>query len=144
MAEQIFYESVEEGADIPTLVKHPTTQQLVKWAGASGDYYQIHYDKDFAQRAKLQGVIVHGMLQVSFLGQLMTDWVGEGGTLKKMSCNYKAMFYPGEEALCKGKVTKKYVEGGEHLVECSIWVENPKGEKTVEGTVVATLPSKVQ
>ena len=39
--EQIYWEDVEEGMDLPTLVKEPTTQQLVKYAGASGDYYQI-------------------------------------------------------------------------------------------------------
>ena len=142
MAEQIFYEDVEVGTEIPALVKHPTSQQLVRWAGVSGDYYQIHYDKDFAQRAKLPGVIVHGMLQMTFLGQLMSDWIGDEGALKKMSCNYRAMFFPGEDATIKGKVTKKYVEGGEHFVECDIWVENPKGEKTAQGTAVAILSSK--
>ena len=50
------------GAEVPALVKHPTTMQLVKWAGASGDYLQIHYDKDFAQSQGLPGVIVHGWL----------------------------------------------------------------------------------
>ncbi len=48
MAKQLFWEDVEEGTEITTLEKQPTTQQLVRWAGASGDFYQIHYDKDFA------------------------------------------------------------------------------------------------
>ena len=47
MSEQIFFDDVEVGAEIGPLEKHPTTQQLVKYAGASGDFYQIHYDKDF-------------------------------------------------------------------------------------------------
>jgi acyl dehydratase len=47
MPDQVFWDDVSEGTEIPPLVKHPTTQQLVKYAGASGDYYQIHYDKDF-------------------------------------------------------------------------------------------------
>ena len=63
MAEQVFYEDVEVGSEIPALVKYPTTMQLVKFAGATGDYYQIHYDKDFAQASGLSGVIVHGWLQ---------------------------------------------------------------------------------
>ena len=60
MAEQIYWDDVTEGMELPTMVKHPTTQQLVMYAGASGDYYQIHYDKDFAQGNKLDGVILHG------------------------------------------------------------------------------------
>ncbi len=48
MGKQVFYEDVEVGMEIPPLVKTPSTRQLVMWAGASGDYYEIHYDKDFA------------------------------------------------------------------------------------------------
>ena len=142
MAKQIFYEDVEVGMEIPTLVKRPSTRQLVMWAGASGDYYEIHYDKDFALEKGLPGVIVHGKLKASFLGQLMTDWIGEEGSLKKLTCSYRGMDVPSDTLTCKGKVTKKYEEGGEHCVECDIWVENSKGEKTTLGTAVVTLPSK--
>jgi len=62
LVDNYFYGDVEVGAEVPALVKHPTTMQLVKWAGASGDYLQIHYDKDFAQSQGLPGVIVHGWL----------------------------------------------------------------------------------
>ena len=142
MVEQLYYEDVAVGSEIVPLVKQPTTRQLVMWAGASGDYSPIHYDKDFAQSRGLSGVIVHGQLIGSFLGQLMTDWIGEQGMLRKLSCSYRGMNYPGEALICHGKVTKKYVEDGEHYVECSLWVENPKGEKTVSGKAIVILPSR--
>ena len=142
MSKQLYYEDVEVGTELPPLVKSPSSQQLVKWAGASGDYYQIHYDKDFAQGTGLPGIIVHGRLRASFMVQLMTDWIGEGGTLKKVSCQQRGMDFPGEQLVCKGKVTKKYAENGEHFVECDIWAENPRGEKTAPGSAVVTLPSR--
>jgi len=142
MAKQLYYEDVAEGTEIPPLVKNPTTLQLVKWAGASGDYYQIHYDKDFAQSTGLPGVIVHGRLRSSFLGQLLTDWIGEEGTIKKISVQHRGMDFPGEQLTCKGKVTKKYVRNGEHIIECDICTENPRGEKTSPGSAVVVLPSK--
>jgi len=142
MVEQLYYEDVAVGSEIVPLVKQPTTRQLVMWAGASGDYSPIHYDKDFAQSRGLPGVIVHGQLIGSFLGQLMTDWIGEKGVLRKLNCSYRGMNYPGEALTCQGKVTKKYVEDGEHYVECSLWVENPKGEKTVLGKAIVILPSR--
>ncbi|MCL0091696.1 hypothetical protein M1N59_00270 [Dehalococcoidales bacterium] len=142
MAEQLYYQDVAVGSEIPPLVKQPTTQQLVMWAGASGDYYQIHYDKDFAQSKGLPGVIVHGQLVCSFLGQLMTDWIGEQGNLKKLTCSYRGMNFPGDVLTCQGKVTKKYVEDREHYVECNIWVENEKGEKTVSGVAIVTVPAR--
>ena len=142
VSEQLYYEDVEVGQEITPLVKQPTTRQLVMWAGASGDYNPIHYDKDFALSRGLNGVIVHGQLVYCFLGQLMTDWAGEGGILRKLSCNYRGMNFPGETVTCLGKITKKYVENGEHCAECSIWAENPNGEKTVLGKAVVVMPSR--
>ncbi|MBI2329662.1 MAG: hypothetical protein HYU85_08560 [Chloroflexi bacterium] len=50
--------------------------------------------------------------------------------------------HEGETWWCKGKVTKKYVEGDEHLVDCEIGVENGKGEVTTPGTATVILPSR--
>jgi len=142
MSRQTYFEDVEPGQEIPSLTKHPTTQQLVKWAGASGDFYQIHYDKDFAQAQGLTGVIVHGWLTFSFLGQLLTDWIGEGGWIKKVSVSYRGMNYPGEDIFLKGKITKKYIQDAEHIVELEVWSENPRGERTTPGRAVVALPSR--
>ncbi len=142
MKGKLFYEDVVVGGELTTLVKQPTTRQLVMWAGASGDYNPIHYDKDFAQSRGLPGVVVHGQLAGSFLGQMVTDWIGEQGRLRKLTLTYRGMNFPGETLVCKGTVTKKYIEDGQHFVACSLWTENPKGEKTVTGTAVVTLPAK--
>jgi len=141
MGKQLCFENVAEGGEITSLVKQPTTTQLVMWAGASGDYNPIHYDKDYALKHGLPGVIVHGQLAGCFLGQMLTDWIGEGGSLKKLSLSYKGMNFPGEALTCKGTITKKYIDENQHLVALKIWVENPRGEKTLSGTAVVSLPS---
>lgn len=142
MAEAVFYEDVEVGSEIPALVKYPTTMQLVKFAGASGDYYQIHYDKDFAQASGLPGVIIHGWLALSFLGQMLTDWVGEGGTLVKLGGSYRGVNNVNEDIFCYGRVARKYIEDDKHLVRVEVWAENPQGERTVSGSAVVMLPSR--
>jgi acyl dehydratase len=143
MTNQIYYEDVAAGSEIPPLVKHPTTQQLVKWAGAVDDYNPIHYDKDFAQSRGLPGVIVHGALIASFLGQLLTDWIGKKGSVRKFSCQYRDMSVPDRNIVCKGEVTKKQIEDGEPFVECNLWAENPEGEKVVPATATVTLPHRL-
>jgi acyl dehydratase len=144
MSEQLYYQDIKKGDEVTPLVKAPTTRQLVMWAGAAGDYMPIHYDQEYARSRGLEGVIVHGQLVGAFLGQLMTDWLGEKGWLRKLSCSYKGMNYPGETITLRGRVLKKYVKKGEHLVECSVWAENPKGEKTASGTATVVLPSRVE
>ena len=144
MGKQVYFEDLEVGAEIPPLEKEPTTQQLVRYAGASGDFYQIHYDKDFALGNGLPGVILHGALKNAFLGQLMTDFAGEQGTLRKLSVQYRGMDQPGTKVCARGKVKKKYVEDGNHFVECDIWLENAKGEITTPGTALVILPSRAE
>ncbi len=150
---QLYYEDVEVGSEVTPLAKVATTQMLVKWAGASGDFNPLHYEDSFAQAMMVGTPIVHGALKRAWLGHLMTDWIGEEGVLKKLSCQYRGMDYPrkmatmytphdGETWWCKGKVTDKRVEAGEHIVECEIWVENGKGEKTTPGKATVVLPSK--
>lgn len=142
MAGQVFYEDVEEGMEIPTLTKHPTTRQLVKWAGASGDFYEVHYDKDFAKSQGLDSVILHGRLKAAFLGEMITDWIGPEGILEKLTCQYRGMDIPDEDIVCRGKVEKKYIKDGKHCVELNIWTQNPREEKTTVGTAIVGLPSR--
>jgi hypothetical protein len=79
--------------------------------------------------------------------------MGEQGTLKKFSCQYGGMDYPrhmktisepqpGETWFCNGKVTKKYIEGDLHFVDCKIGLENGNGEITTSGRVTVILPIK--
>ena len=142
MAEQVYFEDVKEGEEIPKLEKNCSSQQLVQWAAGSGDFYQIHYDKDFAQSTGLKGLIVHGALKHAFLGQLLHDWLGEQGRIKKFGCQYRGMDEPSQEITCRGVIMKKYQEGDQNIVELDIWTENPEGQKTTPGQAVVTLPSR--
>ena len=142
MSEQVYFEDVAVGMELPTLQKDPTTQQLVKYAGASGDYYQIHYDQEFARANSLPNVILHGALKNAFLGQIITAWIGDRGTLRKLSAQYRGMDVPGTPIYGKGVVKKKNVQDGENIVECELWLEDHEGQRTTPGYAVASLPSR--
>jgi acyl dehydratase len=132
------FEKIEVDSEIPSLVKRPTKQQLVMWAGASGDYNPIHYDKDFALSRGLPGVVVHGQLSTAFICQMLSDWYGKKGGLKKLNVSYKGLNLPGDTLTCHG-VVKDKSQAGENLVTLDVWVENPRSEKTVAGTAIVHL-----
>ena len=117
------------GDEIPDLVKHPTTRQLVQYAGAQGDFYEIHYDQSFAQSVGLPGVILHGLLKAGFLAQCVTDWLGDRGTLKSFEVSYRGTDEPGRPYTCRGRVTR--VQGDE--VELEVWGEDAAGNRTTVG-----------
>ena len=122
--------NVKVGVEIPELIKHPTTRQLVQYAGAQGDFYEIHYDQEFARSVALPGVILHGLLKAAFLGQLVTDWLGDRGSLKSFEVSYRGIDQPGRPYRCRGKITK--VDGDQ--VELEVWGEDSDGNKTTVGS----------
>jgi acyl dehydratase len=127
--------SLEVGQELPELVKHPTTRQLVQYAGAQGDFYEIHYDQAFAQKVSLPGVILHGLLKAAFLGQLVTDWLGDRGTLKTFEVSYRGIDVPGRPYRCRGRVVR--VAGAQ--VELEVWGEDSEGRRTTVGSATVEM-----
>jgi acyl dehydratase len=139
---QVYFEDVHEGQEIPTLTEKSTSQRLVMWAAGSGDFYQIHYDKDFAQGNNLPDRITHGALKHALLGRLLHEWAGDAGRVRRVACQYRGMDMVNEDVICHGVVKRKYQEGGQNLVELDIWTETPQGQKTTPGTGIVALPSR--
>jgi len=142
MPKELTYEDIEIGMELLPLVKETSSRMSAEWAGASGDYDPIHYDNEYARLRRFPSAIVNGRLKVAWLIQMMTNWIGDEGVLRKLGCQHRGVDIIGQPVKCKGRVTKKYVHDGEHLVECEIWTENPKGEKTAPGEATVVLPSR--
>ena len=139
MANQLIYENIEVGDAIPVLVKSTTSKQLVKWGCLMQRYYEIHYDKDFAVSLGLPGVVVWGEMVVSFINQMLTDWIGDHGTVRKLGCSFRGAVFLGEDITCKGTISEKYTQDNQHYLKCEVWSENPGGEKPVTGEAVISI-----
>lgn len=142
MTEQIYYEDIEVGATLPVLTKKPTPRQLVMWAGAAGEFSEMHYDIDFAQKNGFPGIIVHGMLMAAFLTQLVTGWMGGLGVLKKFKTRNEQFLLVNKEIHCTGRVVKKYRSGDENCVEIEMAVEKADGGRCVSATASVAVPSR--
>ncbi|MHA7287081.1 MaoC family dehydratase [Arthrobacter sp. MDT3-44] len=69
--------SLEVGQQIGSTTIGITRQDLVRYAGASGDLNPIHWNQSFAEGVGLPGVIAHGMFTMGAAVQLVTDWSGD-------------------------------------------------------------------
>jgi acyl dehydratase len=94
------------------------------------------------KRSGLENASDYGPQRVCWLGQLATDWMGDDGTLKRMSCQVRHPSIIGDVNTVKGRVKGKRIQGGEHLVDCEIWVENQAGLVTAPGEATVSLPSR--
>jgi hydroxyacyl-ACP dehydratase HTD2-like protein with hotdog domain len=143
MAEgQVYFEDVEVGMALPPLYEKPSNTLLFLYSAITWNPQRIHYDKDYTLTEGYRDVIVHGPLRGAFLSQLVTRWVGEEGTLKKLSYANRDIAYVNEPLLCKGIATRKWIEDGKGYVECEIWVENEQGTRLTPGSATVILPRR--
>jgi acyl dehydratase len=73
--------SLEVGQEIGSTEFLLTRDSLVRYAGASGDFNQIHYRDDVAAAVGLPGVLAHGMLTMGAAVQVAVDWAGNAGAV---------------------------------------------------------------
>jgi hydroxyacyl-ACP dehydratase HTD2-like protein with hotdog domain len=139
-AGQIYFEDVEVGMAVPPLYKTPSNTLLFLYSAITWNPQRIHYDKDYTLTEGYRDVIVHGPLRGAFLSQLLTRWAGDEGRLKKLSYANRDIAYVNEPLVCKGTVTRKWLEDGQGHVECEIWVENAQGAKLTPGQATVILP----
>lgn len=71
------FSDVTAGQEIGSRTIEVTRTDLVKYAGASGDFNPIHWNEAFATGVELPGVIAHGMFTMGAVVQLVTDWAGD-------------------------------------------------------------------
>ncbi|GAB2896134.1 MaoC family dehydratase [Neomicrococcus lactis] len=75
------FEDLSVGDSIGETTVHVNRSDLVKYAGASGDFNPIHWNERFATEVGLPGVIAHGMWTMGTAVQLVSDWCGDPGAV---------------------------------------------------------------
>ena len=133
MGEQVlFYEEVNEGDEAPSRSHELTRTDLVKYAGASGDFNPMHHDEVAAKAAGQPSVFGHGMFSMGLLGSALTDYVGVGN-LTRYQVRFARQTWPDEVLSSKIVVTAKREEDGKQLIDLSVSLANADGENKVVG-----------
>lgn len=91
MTATVKYDDVEVGQEIPAVDYNVRRLNLVMYAGASGDYNQIHWNERFAKMVGLPDVIAHGMYTMAQAGRFVTDWAGDPGAVVDFGVRFSSM-----------------------------------------------------
>lgn len=78
----------DEGAELPPLRVTLSRTDLVRYAGASGDFNPIHWSDRVAEQMGLPGVVAHGMLTMALAGRLVTGWLGDPGAIRSFGVRF--------------------------------------------------------
>ena len=138
---KLFFEDVTVGDEAPATSHKLTRTDLVKYAGASGDFNPMHHDEVAAQAAGMPSVFGHGMFSMGLLGSALTDYVGVGN-VTRYQVRFARQTWPDEVLASKIVVTGKREEDGRRLVDLSVTLSNGDGEDKLVGEATAALPSK--
>jgi acyl dehydratase len=137
---KLYFEDVHEGDEAPVLVHTLERTDLVRYAGASGDYNPMHHDEVKAQAAGQPSVFGHGMFSMGLLGTALTDYLGVGN-LTHYQVRFSRQTWPGEVLSTRVVVEKTRAENGRYFVDLVCTLSNAEGEEKVSGVATAELQS---
>ena len=84
------YDQTEAGTELPPRQYQVTRRDLVRYAGASGDFNVIHWNERIAKAVGLPDVIAHGMFTMAQAGRFVTEWAGDPGAVTEFSVRFSA------------------------------------------------------
>ena len=127
--------SWEVGDEVEALTLPPVTRlQLIKYAGASGDFNPIHTIDEAAEEAGLKGVIAHGMLTLATMGLLFSPYL-ELGYVKDFRARFSGMVYVGDALEIGGRVSGVEETGEGVLYSFDVFSRRGEGDVVASGSV---------
>ena len=134
--------AVEIGSAGPVRSYGPLTRtDIVRYAGASGDFNPIHHDEEFARSAGFPTVFAMGMLSAGCLGSYLADWLG-ADTVRRFAVRFREQVWPGDLLTCQGTVTAVTPTAGGRLVEVELNCTRQTGGVAVSGSATMLLPTR--
>jgi acyl dehydratase len=134
-----FFEDVSEGDEGPAIVHDLTRTDMVRYAGASGDFNPLHHDEVKATERGLPSVFGHGLLSAGLLATALTNYVGVGH-VKRYKVRFVEHAWPGQVATLIRVVRKRPPSTID--LECKLL--DSAGEPIVVGEAVVILANRVE
>jgi hypothetical protein len=103
---------------------------------------RVHWEETMAKAVGAPGAYDYGPQRVSWMGHIVTNWMGDTGFLHKLDSKVVRHNPEGDFITITGKVTKKYQENGKNCVDLELLAVQQDGEKSATGSATVHLPSK--
>lgn len=137
----LWFEDVQEGAQLPPFEVALTVQRLVMEAATNRDFAPIHHDRDLARASGAPDMYANTMMIQGLFEATIREWMGLGGRLRKLGFSMRVFNCAGDLVVGRGQVTGTRVAGGEGLVDLEVWTEAGEG-RTVQGSATVALPRR--
>jgi acyl dehydratase len=133
---------ISVGQELPTFERMSGFHAWNRFAAVNEEFIPIHMDDDAGKRAGNDGAFGMGNLQVSYLHALLRQWLGDGGRIVTVRCQFRAPNLRGLRTIARGRVTAVREEAGETVAELDVWTETEEGTALAPGSAVVSVPSR--
>jgi len=141
----VYFEDVKVGQEIPAFTRKTGIMEFNRFAAANEEFVPFHMEDEPAKPFGVDVAFGMGNLRFLYLHGMLINWIGglDGDAwIKRVGAQYRGYNLKGQTLTCWGKVTKTYEEGGQHMVDLEIGVNNEKGENQAPGFATVVLPAK--
>ncbi|MCU1689197.1 MAG: MaoC domain protein dehydratase [Pseudonocardiales bacterium] len=142
MANNVYFEDVEIGQEIPAFERKTDTMHWNRYAAINEEFVYVHMDDDAGRAAGQGQAFGMGNLRWAYVLNALRGWIGDEAEVRELSMQFRAINHKNDVLTTQGIVTEKTQENGENLVHLDINVVNQKGDKTAPGHAVVVLPSR--
>ena len=121
--------------------RHPADSYVNPETGAQDSAARGHSESKMAREVGMPGGYDVGPQRISWMGQLMTNWMGDDGFLRKLSASIRRPNIFGDVSWLKARIVDKRVDEDAHVVDLELVVVNQFDETTAKGNAVIELPA---
>lgn len=133
------FASIAEGDELPGHSYTPTIAEMMLYGAVIWNPHRIHYDLAFCtEEMGYPGMPITGPLQGDWLLQVVTEWIGDEGTLEHYTFSHRQSAYIGQTLTTGGRVVARDAATGR--VTLALEVRNAAGEVITPGEAVVRLP----
>jgi hypothetical protein len=123
--------------------RHSGTVMIDHSTGELDAPEMVHIEDTRAQEIGIPAAYDYGNQRISWLGNLLTNWIGDDAFLKRLRAELRRFNLVGDTTWLKGKIVNKYIDDdGEHAVDIECWGENQREEIIMPGFATVALPSR--
>ena len=99
------------GDAVPPLERTITLPSMIAYAGATWDWYRLHYDPAVVAASGLPGPVVDGQVFGALLVEMIQDWLGPECFVRELSFSFRNLVFAEETVRCAGTVTEVTDDG---------------------------------
>ena len=131
---------VAEGDELPELEMPISYRRVIQDVAATRDFFPGHHDPAYAKKQQVKDIYLNTMFLQGLVDRYVSDWSGPEAFIRKRKIHMQMSIAAGDTVKINGRVTRKYKEGNQNLVDIDVQIYNQDGVACCPSSIVMRMP----